>query len=66
MRQWLRSAEENSMMFIETSAEDGTKVEEAFLNLVTGQHCTYTSTVQWQLSCQQTFTRHNDYTVTAE
>ena len=35
-------AESNSMMFIETSAMDGTNVKEAFLNLVTGQHRTST------------------------
>ena len=34
-------AEENSMMFMETSAWDGTNVKAAFLNLVTGQHCTH-------------------------
>ena len=30
-------AEENSMMFYETSAKDGTNVEEAFHEFLTGQ-----------------------------
>ena len=33
-------AKENSVLFFETSAKDGTNVEAAFHSLLTGQQCT--------------------------
>ena len=36
-------SEKNTLSFIETSALDSTNVEAAFHNILTGEHCTHTS-----------------------